>query len=122
MKNVHCLMTAGEVPALLRVPGARGVWRVAVSGGVRGFYDLGSYQDFKIIRKPRASCSRIRRLCCSAWTACRSPMQGPGRAARWRYGRSRIGLLRVFRTAKLVLIHAASCRFRYSSWTSCGVL
>jgi hypothetical protein len=31
------------------------------------------------------------------------------------------GLLRVFRTAKLVLIHAASCRFRYSSWTSCGV-
>ena len=33
-----------------------------------------------------------------------------------------VGLLRVFRTAKLVLIHAASCRFRYSSWTSCGVL
>jgi hypothetical protein len=32
------------------------------------------------------------------------------------------GLLRVFRTAILVLIHAASCRFRYSSWTSCGVL
>jgi hypothetical protein len=29
---------------------------------------------------------------------------------------------RVFRTAKLMLIHAASCRFRYSSWTSCGVL
>jgi hypothetical protein len=23
---------------------------------------------------------------------------------------------------KLMLIHAASCRFRYSSWTSCGVL
>ena len=33
-----------------------------------------------------------------------------------------IGLLRAFRTAKLVLIHAASCRFRYSLWTSCGVL
>jgi hypothetical protein len=32
------------------------------------------------------------------------------------------GLPRVFRTAKLMLIHAASCRFRYSSWTSCGVL
>ncbi|HYX69780.1 MAG TPA: LuxR C-terminal-related transcriptional regulator [Terriglobales bacterium] len=29
---------------------------------------------------------------------------------------------RVFRTAILMLIHAASCRFRYSSWTSCGVL
>ena len=28
---------------------------------------------------------------------------------------------RVFRTAKLVLTHAASCRFRYSSWASCGV-
>ena len=28
---------------------------------------------------------------------------------------------RVFRTAELVLFHAASCRFRYSSWTSCGV-
>jgi hypothetical protein len=33
-----------------------------------------------------------------------------------------IGPPRVFRTAKLMLIHAASCRFRYSSWTSCGVL
>ena len=33
-----------------------------------------------------------------------------------------VGPLRVFRTAKLLLIHAASCRFRYSSWTSCGVL
>jgi hypothetical protein len=28
---------------------------------------------------------------------------------------------RVFRTAELTLYHAASCRFRYSSWTSCGV-
>jgi hypothetical protein len=33
-----------------------------------------------------------------------------------------VGPPRVFRTAKLMLIHAASCRFRYSSWTSCGVL
>jgi hypothetical protein len=32
-----------------------------------------------------------------------------------------VGPLRVFRTAELVLFHAASCRFRYSSWTSCGV-
>jgi hypothetical protein len=32
------------------------------------------------------------------------------------------GLPRVFRTVELVLFHAASCRFRYSSWTSCGVL
>jgi hypothetical protein len=31
------------------------------------------------------------------------------------------GLPRVFRTAELTLFHAASCRFRYSSWTSCGV-
>ena len=28
---------------------------------------------------------------------------------------------RVFRTAKLSLFHAASCRFRYSSRASCGV-
>jgi hypothetical protein len=28
---------------------------------------------------------------------------------------------RVFRTAKLMLFHAASCPFRYSSWASCGV-
>jgi len=27
-----------------------------------------------------------------------------------------------FRTAELELFHAARCRFRYSSWTSCGVL
>ena len=33
-----------------------------------------------------------------------------------------LGLPRVFRTVELVLFHAASCRFRYSSWTSCGVL
>jgi hypothetical protein len=32
------------------------------------------------------------------------------------------GLPRVFRTGELVLFNAASCRFRYSSWTSCGVL
>ena len=34
----------------------------------------------------------------------------------------RVGLPRVFRTVELMLFHAASCRFRYSSWTSCGVL
>ena len=28
---------------------------------------------------------------------------------------------RVFRTAELVLFHAASCRFRYSLRASCGV-
>src|SRR5450755_251824 len=32
------------------------------------------------------------------------------------------GLPHVFRTGELMLFHAASCRFRYSSWTSCGVL
>jgi hypothetical protein len=37
-------------------------------------------------------------------------------------GRFGLGPPRVFRTARLTLIHAASCRFRYSSWTSCGVL
>ena len=31
------------------------------------------------------------------------------------------GLPRVFRTTELVLFHAASCRFRYSSRASCGV-
>jgi hypothetical protein len=32
-----------------------------------------------------------------------------------------VGPPRVFRTAKLSLFHAASCRFRYSSRASCGV-
>ncbi len=36
-------------------------------------------------------------------------------------GAGRAGLPRVFRTAELVLFHAATCRFRYSSRTSCGV-
>ena len=36
-------------------------------------------------------------------------------------GVASIGPPRVFRTAKLMLIHAASCRFRYSSRASCGV-
>ncbi len=35
--------------------------------------------------------------------------------------RQRIELPRVFRTGNLRLIHAASCPFRYSSMTSCGV-
>jgi hypothetical protein len=30
-------------------------------------------------------------------------------------------LLRAFRTADFVLIHAADCRSTYSSWTCCGV-
>ena len=38
------------------------------------------------------------------------------------FARFRGGPLRVFRTANLMLFHAASCRFRYSSWASCGVL
>jgi hypothetical protein len=33
----------------------------------------------------------------------------------------RIDLPRAFRTADLLLIHAADCRSRYSSWTCCGV-
>ena len=35
---------------------------------------------------------------------------------------STIGPPRAFRTADLDLFHAARCRFRYSVWTSCGVL
>src|SRR5260221_13281381 len=31
-----------------------------------------------------------------------------------------IGPPRLFRTALFVLFHAASCRFKYSSWASCG--
>jgi hypothetical protein len=42
----------------------------------------------------------------------------PGAGGRWGAG----GPPRIFRTALLVLFHAASCRFRYSSWASCGVL
>src|ERR1035441_1770572 len=37
-------------------------------------------------------------------------------------GEVRSGQPRAFRTAELTLFHAASCRFRYSSWASCGVL
>ena len=33
-----------------------------------------------------------------------------------------LGPPRAFRTADLELSHAARCRFRYSAWTSCGVL
>jgi len=42
--------------------------------------------------------------------------------ARWEAGELGLGPPRIFRTALLVLFHAASCRFRYSSWASCGVL
>ena len=51
---------------------------------------LGPATDSEITRKPRASCSRIRRLRCSAWKACGSPARTPGRTACWRYGRSPI--------------------------------
>ena len=33
-----------------------------------------------------------------------------------------VGPPRTFRTALFAYFHAASCRFRYSSWASCGVL
>jgi hypothetical protein len=39
-----------------------------------------------------------------------------------RAARTGRGPPRAFRTADLELIHAARCRFRYSLWTSCGVL
>jgi len=42
--------------------------------------------------------------------------QVPSQAA----GVVEVGLPRIFRTVELMLFHAASCRFRYSSWTSCG--
>ncbi len=44
-----------------------------------------------------------------------APLFSALRIARW------TGPPRVFRTAKLSLFHAASCRFRYSSRASCGV-
>lgn len=47
---------------------------------------------------------------------------GPGAGEGRIHRRERVGLPRAFRTAELVLIHAASCRFRYSLWTSWGVL
>jgi hypothetical protein len=34
---------------------------------------LGAATDFKITGKRQASCSGIRRLCCSAWKGCGSP-------------------------------------------------
>ena len=39
-----------------------------------------------------------------------------------RTGHQACGPPRAFRTADLELFHAARCRFRYSVWTSCGVL
>lgn len=45
----------------------RGLGRVAGTVMPAAFTILGLTKDFKIIRKPRASCSRIRRRCCSAW-------------------------------------------------------
>jgi hypothetical protein len=42
--------------------------------------------------------------------------------AAWLAGQGVTGPPRAFRTADLELFHAARCRFRYSSWTSCGVL
>jgi len=47
------------------------------------------------------------------------PPRRPHRVRNWVFGVS--GPPRVFRTAKLSLFHAASCRFRYSSRASCGV-
>jgi hypothetical protein len=41
---------------------------------------------------------------------------------RSKYPEVRSGPPRLSRTAELELFHAARCRFRYSSWTSWGVL
>ena len=90
-------MTLSEARALPGVPGPEScpcsrvmAWlrRAAVMQEPAAFTILGLTTGSEIIRKPRASCSRIRRLCCSAWRACRSPMRRLGRTARWRYGRS----------------------------------
>ena len=43
---------------------------------------VGLPADGKIIRKPRASCSTIRSLCCPAWRACRLPIMLTLRTAR----------------------------------------
>ncbi len=52
----------------------------------------------------------------ASW-ACGSPTTQNGNSCAQQHG-----LLRRFRTAELVLFHAVRCRFRYSSWASCGVL
>jgi hypothetical protein len=56
--------------------------------------------------------ARKRRSLSPSWPSATSHCCTPG---------SRPGPPHLFRTAELVLFHAASCRFRYSSWASCGV-
>ena len=60
----------------------------------------------------------------AGWVYLELPHMRPGPACHMRRLRAAAGieLPRVSRTGKLRLIHAASCPFRYSSWTSCGVL
>jgi hypothetical protein len=50
------------------------------------------------------------------------PAGSPEVVDQLRVAAARAGLPRVFRTTELVLFHAASGRFRYSSRASCGVL
>ena len=103
---------------LLSVPGGSspgwrdllGDGRVAVAWEPAAPTILGLLTDIKITRKPRASCSRIRRLRCSGWKAYGSPTCRPGRAACWRYGRSPI--TRPRRRARIAARPRAGCMRR----------
>src|SRR5260370_20272515 len=71
-------------PLVVRAAGGEGIgqlrWACRRDEGARGFYDLGFLRRIQIIRKLRASCSRIRRPCCSAWRACGSWRRRPARS------------------------------------------
>ncbi len=71
-------------PLVVRAAGGDGIgqlrWACRRDEGARGFYDLGFLRRIQIIRKLRASCSRIRRPCCSAWRACGSWRRRPARS------------------------------------------
>ena len=72
----------------------------------------------------RASAARAERLVAWAagWPERTWAGEGAGGLGHLLARQLAAGPLRVFRTAELMLFHAVSCRFRYSSWTSCGVL
>ena len=72
-------------------------------------------------RARRTSCRRLDHPRRSTVDISRPVSRSHHRAPRTPAATGRTGPPRVFRTAKLSLFHAASCRFRYSSRASCGV-
>lgn len=69
----RCLMTAGEVPVLRRVPGAGTSyrdWRVAVPGEPRGSYDHGSCQGVQLSSRTAVARSRITGDASADWPTC----------------------------------------------------